>query len=110
MIRGAIEVANELVVQGWLYCSALPLRGTVVLAFVDASCVGSGKIDLFRSDLKQAGLGDGYSGFSIAVRLANPADAKSLVVRIESSDLTLLQKNASLRQNTTQAMRQKELA
>ena len=110
MIQGAIEVANKLTVQGWLYCSALPLRGTVVLAFVDDRCVGSGTIDLFRQDLKEAGLGDGYSGFAIPIMLSNPTEVKSLVVRIENSDLTLLQKGASVRQSSMQATRQRELA
>jgi hypothetical protein len=97
MIRGAIEAANTEVVQGWLFCSAASLRDKVVLAFVDARCVGASKLDIFRRDLKEAGLGDGYAGFSIPIALADPGQIKAVVVRLEGSDLALLQKDSVVR-------------
>ncbi len=94
MIRGAIEIANPKVVAGWLYCNLRPLKGQNVLAFVGRRCVGSGKISVFRKDLLEAGLGDGVCGFHFHVALDRSGDAGAIVVRLEASDLALLQSNA----------------
>ena len=103
MIRGAIEFVSKDIVQGWLFCSAVSLRNKTVLAFVGARCVGAGKIDVFRPDLKEAGLGDGYGGFEMAIALSSPQEAESLVVRLENSDLSLLQKDSRVHLATAQA-------
>lgn len=93
VIRGHIEVATHEVVQGWIYDSDGRTRNKVVLAFSGADCVGSGKVDIYRPDLRDAGLGDGYLGFSFGVTL-DPAAVGSMVVRFDGSDAVLLQAGA----------------
>jgi hypothetical protein len=90
MIRGALEVANQVEVSGWLYSSQLDLRGTVVLAFSGGRCLGAGSIEVFREDLLAAQLGDGMHGFRFPID-GRGVDPGSIVVRLEGSDLTLLQ-------------------
>ncbi len=91
MIRGAIEVAQKARVAGWLYSATEPLRDKTVLAFIGARCVGSGKVDRFRQDLLDAKLGDGYCGFDFPVRLADGEGAGSVIVRLQFSDMALIQ-------------------
>ena len=98
MIRGAIEIASPKVVAGWLYCNLRPLKGQSVLAFVGGRCVGSGKVSVFRRDLLEAGLGDGVCGFHFNVALEKSVDAGAIVVKLEASDLALLQSNAVIAQ------------
>jgi hypothetical protein len=91
MIRGAIEVAQKTRVAGWIFSASGTLRDKTVLAFVAGRCVGSGKVDLFRQDLLDAKLGDGYCGFDFAVRLADGEPVGSLIVRLQFSDMALIQ-------------------
>ena len=91
MIRGAIEVAGKTRVAGWLYSATESLRDKTVLAFVGARCVGSGKVDRFRQDLLDAKLGDGYCGYDFPMRLADGESAGSVIVRLQFSDMALIQ-------------------
>ena len=91
MIRGAIEVAQKTRVAGWLYSATDPLRDKTVLAFVGARCVGAGKVDRFRQDLLDAKLGDGYCGYDFPVRLADGESAGAVIVRLQFSDMALIQ-------------------
>jgi hypothetical protein len=91
MIRGAIEVADENRVSGWVYCGEKSLRNETVLAFVGSHCVGAGRVDLFRQDLLDAKLGDGYCGFDFPVHLSEPGQAEQMIVRLQFSDAALLQ-------------------
>jgi hypothetical protein len=91
MLRGAIEQVQGNTVGGWIYSPAVDLRGFTVLAFLDSLCVGGGKVDVQRSDLAEAGLGDGRFGFSFPVTLPTPADGKRLIVKLEGSDALLMQ-------------------
>ncbi len=93
MIRGAIDLLENSTIGGWLYSDVVPLKNHTVLAFVDDQCIGSGTIRGFRHDLFEAGLGDGYSGFSFEISVPSGRDA-AVVVRLEGSDLSLLQKNS----------------
>jgi hypothetical protein len=90
MIRGAIETASRSTVSGWLYSQKFNLHGQLLLAFVGDRHVGSGRIEIFRKDLLQAGLGDGYSGFYFAVELRPGETPESMTVRLEECDLALL--------------------
>ena len=92
MIRGAIETADRTVISGWLYARAVDLRGQLVLAFIGDRHVGTGKIELFRKDILEAGLGDGYSGFHFPVTLEPADEPQTLTIRLEQSDLSLLQR------------------
>jgi hypothetical protein len=94
MIRGAIEVAQKTRVVGWIYSAAEPLRGKTVLAFVGGRCVGSGEVDGFRRDLLDAKLGDGFCGFDFPVRLAENEAVGALIVRLQFSDVALLQQTS----------------
>jgi hypothetical protein len=96
MIRGTIEIANRSVISGWLYASAVDLRGQVVLAFVGKRHVGTGRIELFRKDIKDAGLGDGYSGFHFPVSLLPGEAPEAMTVRLDHSDLALLHRNSTV--------------
>src|SRR5277367_4251298 len=92
MIRGAIEVAQKNRVAGWIYSSADSVRDKLILAFVGARCVGSGKVDRFRKDLLEAKLGDGYCGFEFPIKLNEGERLGAVVVRLQSSDAALIQR------------------
>lgn len=90
MIRGAIDYSSGERIGGWIYCDQAELRGRTVLAFLGADCVGAGKVEDFRQDLADAGLGDGYVGFNFGVTIPDEEDARKLLVRLEGSDLALM--------------------
>jgi hypothetical protein len=96
MLRGAIDYSDGWRIGGWLYSAELPLRDRPVLAFVDGTCVGAGKIDVFRQDLADAGLGDGHSGFDFPITLAQIDDRTRAYIKLELSDLALLQRTAGI--------------
>jgi hypothetical protein len=96
MLRGAIDYSDGWRIGGWLYSAELPLRDRPVLAFVDGACVGAGKIDVFRQDLADAGLGDGHSGFDFPITLARIDDRTRAYIKLELSDLALLQRTAGI--------------
>ncbi len=91
MIRGAIEVAQEKLISGWIYSSAAGLRGTLVLAFSGKRCIGSGRVEIFRQDLLDAKLGDGFCGFHFPVALEKGEHPASIVVRPADCDAALIQ-------------------
>ena len=109
MIRGAIDAASSSVVSGWLFSTDLNLTGKIVLAFVDERCVGAGRIEVFRGDLKAAGLGDGFSGFHFDVVLAAGDTPEAIVVRLDHSDLALIQRGAIVRNNDGATRKRLEL-
>jgi hypothetical protein len=96
MLRGAIDYSDGRRVGGWLYAPELPMRDRTILAFVDTACVGAGKVDVFRQDLLDAGLGDGHCGFDFPVTLARIDDRKRVHVRLELSDFSLLQQDCAI--------------
>lgn len=91
MIRGAIEVATPTLVSGWIYCKVASLRDQLVLAFVGTRCVGSGRVEIYRKDLVDAKLGDGYSGFHFPIVLQGDEQPGGVVVKLQDSDVALLQ-------------------
>ncbi len=60
------------------------------MAFVADRHVGTGRVDIFRKDILEAGLGDGYSGFYFPVQLAQDEAPESIIVKLEECDLALL--------------------
>jgi hypothetical protein len=94
MIRGAIEGVSHNRVHGWIWSAEANLAGRTVLAFLDEGCIGAGRVDGFRQDLKEAGLGDGVAGFSFDVNPVGPSDVFRVTVRLEGSDAMLLQPRA----------------
>jgi hypothetical protein len=96
MIRGAIENVTRNRVFGWLWSPDVTLLGRTVLAFLDDACIGAGKIEGFRQDLKDAGLGDGQAGFNFDLTYPNPADAPRVTVKLEGSDVVLVQRRSRI--------------
>ena len=95
MIRGFIEQATPEVISGWIHARDVPLRGQRVLAMLDQECVATGIVEHFRQDLVDAGLGDGHLGFHMATnRLLGRREVPRVVVRLEGSDASLLQRGA----------------
>ena len=92
MIRGAVESAKKDLVSGWIYATAgESLRNQLVLAFSGTRCVGEGRVEIFRRDLLDAGLGDGYCGFHFPIALAAGEHPASVVVRLADCDAALIQ-------------------
>ena len=96
MLRGAIELINDERIDGWLYSDVGEVFDRTVLAFVDDHCVGSGRIELVRDDLRAAGLSDGRLGFSFPIAVGDPSDLPRVTVKLESSDFSLLQSSATI--------------
>lgn len=91
MIRGSIEFVTIDKVGGWLYTEPVSARDRTVLAFLDDRCIGAGKVDIFRQDLADAGLGDGHLGFHFSITVDDPERLAGVVVRLEGSDASLIQ-------------------
>jgi hypothetical protein len=53
--------------------------------------VGSGSINVYRKDLDEAGLGDGYLGFGFNITLPKPGDALRVTVTLEACEAMILQ-------------------
>ena len=96
MIRGAIDYIAGDRVGGWLYSDEASTKTRTVLAFLDGACIGAGKIEQYREDLADAGLGDGYVGFNFGIDPVKWDDRSRVTVRVEGSDLQLIQKGASI--------------
>lgn len=96
MIRGHIDRASRTRVEGWIFSERMRLTGQTVLAFVDDDYVGGGKVDLFRQDLADAGLGDGVVGFGFSVMLEPWHDPRALDVRLDGGTMQLRQTEACL--------------
>ena len=93
MIRGAIEIATTDMVKGWIYSDVASVRDQLVVALSGQECLGTGRVDVFRPDLADAGVGDGNCGFSFPITVR--ADAvDSVVVKLDGSDAVLLQADA----------------
>jgi hypothetical protein len=96
MLRGAIDLVHETKVGGWIYSPVREIRDQTILAYIDERCVGSGKVQFVREDLKAAGLGDGLCGFSFPIAAKNVDDLHRVVVKLQGSDLVLLQPGATI--------------
>ena len=103
MIRGALDVADETHVAGWLYSESSDLHGRVVLAFSAGRCIGAGTIEIYREDLLAAGLGHGKHGFRFPIDTTGVAPG-SVVVRLEGSDLSLLHADSQVCARTAPAI------
>ena len=97
MIRGAVEAAKRDLVSGWIYAtSGDSLRSQLVLAFSGPRCVGEGRVEIFRRDLLDAGLGDGYCGFHFPITLNSGEHPASVVVRLANCDAALIQASSKM--------------
>lgn len=91
MIRGAIEIVQDKLIAGWIYARVGSLRDQLVLAMSGPRCVGSGQVDIFRRDLLDADLGDGYCGFHFPIELLPGEHPASVVIKLADSDAVLIQ-------------------
>ena len=96
MFRGNIDLASRTRVEGWVYCARLSLVGARVYAFVGDQCVGSGIANLFRQDLVEAGVGDGFGGFQFPIVLDKSQDPRTLHIRVEDGNAIIRQPGARL--------------
>jgi hypothetical protein len=96
MLRGTIELVNDGRIAGWLYSDAGEVHEKTILAFVDEQCVGAGRVDVLREDLKKAGLGHGRLGFDFPINVNDENDLSRVVVKLEGSDFCMLQNGASV--------------
>ncbi len=95
MIRGSIESVTGDTIQGWIFSEDGRIRDRTILAFRDDVCIGAGKVNMFRADLADAGIGDGHLGFSFPISVA-PGTEGSVFIKLEGSDAVLLQAGASI--------------
>jgi hypothetical protein len=96
VLKGAIDHVKAGEIGGWVYSETKSLRNHTVLAFLNDVCIGGGPVEMYRGDLAEAGLGDGYVGFKFPVTLSNPADFPVVVVKMEGSDALIVQESARL--------------
>ncbi|MFL1462859.1 hypothetical protein ACI6QG_11690 [Roseococcus sp. DSY-14] len=92
--KGAIEAVAPTEVSGWVAIPGLPLRGQTVLAFLDEACIGAGRVEIFREDLADAGIGDGFAGYVIETSPVPANDLGRVTVRLDASDFLLVQPGA----------------
>ncbi len=96
MIRGAIEEVQNKLVSGWIHAGPHNIRNHLVLAFAGPRCVGSGRVEIFRQDLADAGLGDGYCGFHFPIDLQPGEHPAAVVIRLADSDAALIQSTSKV--------------
>jgi hypothetical protein len=96
VLKGAIDHVQAGEIGGWIYSESQSLRDRTVLAFLNDVCIGAGPVEMYREDLADAGLGDGYVGFKFPVTLTSPADFPVVVVKLEGSDAVIVQNSAKL--------------
>jgi hypothetical protein len=100
MLKGAIDHISPNEIGGWIYSATGSLRNHTVLAFLDDVCIGAGRVELYREDLADAGLGDGFLGFRFPVNLASVDEAPLVAVKLEGSDAVIIQPSARLVRRT----------
>jgi hypothetical protein len=93
MIRGSIELVTNDLIQGWIVSEDGRIRDRTLLAFRGEDCVGAGRVNTFRPDLADAGMGDGHFGFAFPISVPSEA-VTSVVLKLEGSDAILVQKGA----------------
>lgn len=91
MLRGHIDRVSNERIEGWLSLEGYTLREETVLAFIGVTCVGQGTVNVFRQDLADARIGDGWAGFSFAVQLQLFQDPCTVLIRLANSDAYIFQ-------------------
>ena len=66
-ISGHVDLCGPDLIEGWLYCGFWDNEPIRLQVFVDDQLLGECGADRFRSDLQEAGFGDGRCGFSFLV-------------------------------------------
>lgn len=95
MIRGSIELVTNDNIQGWIFSEDGKIRERTLLAFQGDLCVGAGRVNTFRADLADAGMGDGHLGFAFPISVP-ASEIGSVVLKLEGSDAILVQHGAKV--------------
>lgn len=96
MLRGAIELVTDDTIAGWVYSPDVELRGRTVLAFLDDFCIGSGRVEVFRQDIRDARLGSGHAGFQFGLTYRGKPEPARVFVKLEGSDAVILRRGARI--------------
>ena len=89
MIRGSVDTVTETAVTGWIYSLGRKAPITVQ-AILNHEILGDATASTHRPDLKEAGLGDGNSGFEIKLyRPIDPLYVPFLRVTVDGGDAEL---------------------
>lgn len=88
-VRGSVDAVTETEVRGWAFASGRA-RPVTVQATLHQEIVGEAVAALHRPDLASAGLGDGNSGYVMALfRPIDPLYLPFLTVRVDGGDAEL---------------------
>ena len=74
-VEGVLERASPELIEGWAWRIGRPKERVSLIVRLDDVTIGEGVADRFRSDLMDAGVGDGRCGFALAVRGTLPMGA-----------------------------------
>ena len=92
MIKGNIDFFSHTEVRGWVHSQNFSADDIEVSAYVKDLCVGQGTLDVYRQDLIEAGLGDGWSGFEFKIQIPFDADIRDFNIRLPDCDFVLTPK------------------
>lgn len=101
MIRGAVDYITPQAIGGWIFSDIASVKDRLVLAFWKNECIGSGTVELYREDLAQAGLGDGYLGFNFPIGVPDGVDPAEVFIKLSDSDFILKQSSVQLSGSNT---------
>lgn len=85
-VLGYIDKYEDGYLHGWVYDSSQPDEAFAIRVFVEEQLVGEGVADIYRDDLKEAGLGAGYHGFVIQLQtdLLNANTVKGIKLKLKN--------------------------
>jgi phenylpropionate dioxygenase-like ring-hydroxylating dioxygenase large terminal subunit len=87
--RGYIDSVSNGYVRGWAQRGSYPQQRLVVEIYAAGVLLGTARADSFRSDLAEAGIGDGKAAFLFALPSAAPAGA-NIAARVARTDFWLV--------------------
>jgi hypothetical protein len=96
-IRGFLEFASASAVRGWAYDSDSPSTHLEIIVRIDNEFCTAASANISRSDLAEAGFGDGSHGFNIDLTLVKvpPSSLSALEVHaVSGSDIVKLPRAA----------------
>ena len=106
-VRGHIDRCDAQLIQGWIMWVHDPAKRIEVEVLFHGVVVAQGIADRYRMDVRDAGFGDGCSGFSIHTPPAIAAlDLTQIVVRPKGVEAYLVQRRQRVEPPATPAPRQ----
>lgn len=89
-LKGHIDKYEGGIVHGWACDLAQPDKPLKVQIYSKQGSLGEGTADIFRNDLKEAGIGDGRKAFRVKVRLPEEGDKLELMLKNASDGENIL--------------------